>query len=102
MTSSSKEMPRNVFDSYGATRRSLHSIHVAYKIYKSAVENSRCCRAEDGSSFEIRRTWYRSLMYFSVHKEDGRRLFSCAFERDAARVFDSLAGIHGEAAADQL
>lgn len=56
-TSTLEERPRTVSTGYGAIRSSVFLAHLAHKSYKSALENSCCCWAEDGPFFDARSTW---------------------------------------------
>lgn len=77
-------------------------MHVAYKINKSALKSSCCRRPGEGSFFVAKRTWYRLLKDFPVRTEDERRWLPCAFEKDAAKVFDDVTGRNYNGTADQL
>lgn len=80
----------------------LRTVHVSHKIWKSALHNSRCHLAGDGSFLDARRTWYRLLENLLIHEVNEQSSLPCALEQDSARVLDSVASIHSETAADQL
>lgn len=81
---------------------SLYQVHVAYRIQKNALNSSRCRRPGDGSFFDTKRTWYRLLKDFSIHKEDAKRFLQCAMEKHAAKLFDVMTSGSCDATADQL
>lgn len=80
----------------------IYPVSVAYKIYKSAFENTHCKRIGDGSFFDAKRTWERLLKDFPITKPAERRLMPYAFEKDARRVYEEIASTHTEASASKL
>ena len=80
----------------------LYPIATAFKIYKSALEQSRCKKIGDGSFFDGKRTWERLLKDFPIEKKTERRLMPSAFEKDAQRVYEEVAGSSFEASAEEL
>ena len=80
----------------------LYPIATAFKIYKSALEQSRCKKIRDGSFFDAKRTWERLLKDFPIEKKAERRLMPSAFEKDAQRVYEEVAGSNLKASAEEL
>lgn len=80
----------------------IYPISVAYKIYKSAFESVHCRKIGDGSFFDTKRTWLRLLKDFPISERAERRLMPYAFEKDALRVYEEVAGEHTEATSAEL
>lgn len=75
---------------------------VAYKIYKSALENTRCRKIGDGSFFDDKHNWQRLLADFPIREADERRLMSYAFDRAAQRVYEEVASENRDCSATTL
>lgn len=88
-------------DSFKAPTSYFYKVHMACNFDRSALESSSCRRPRDGLFFDAKRTWYRFLKDFSVHREDVRRLLPCDYEKDAAEVLDIVPSSSHNAAADQ-
>ena len=80
----------------------VYRISVAYKIYRSAFEGTRCRKIGDGSFFDAKRTWERLLKDFPISKKAERRLMSNAFEKDAQRMFEEVVSTHASDTAATL
>lgn len=59
-------------------------------------------RSGDVFFLDAKRTWYGLLKEFRIQIEDERRLLPCAFENNAAKMFDDVASSTYSANADQL
>lgn len=70
MISTHEKGPTSATAGYGSTGLSLYPVHVAHKIHKRALENSRCRRAKDGYYLDARRIWYRLLKSFPFYEKD--------------------------------
>lgn len=64
-----EKTPKSENAHYTATGPSGYPVHSVHKIYDSVLENSGCRWEEDGLFPKAKRTLYRLLKEFSIHKE---------------------------------
>ena len=64
----------------------------AFKIYQRGLEDVRCKKVGDPLFFVVKRTWNRLNNDFPISEATKHRLLPLAFDGDARRVYEEIAG----------